>query len=199
MNPDATIENDTIYKLYKIIKNKKDIAAISPHIVNLKGETQYSGSKINWKNCIILNEKEKEKHLEYLTTDVFHGCACLFDANKFFEAGMFDVKTFMYYDEAFLSMEFSKLYYKILYSPDNLVHHQNSLSIGNFSFLKSYYHTRNHLMFFKKYSKDKNIFCKYYSIIKNLGSLIKHFRLYAIFGMIKGIFDFWIHKSGKLR
>ncbi len=198
LNPDAVIKRNSINKLYAILCKHTDVAVISPRIVYRNNKIQYSGSMVDWKRCEINNMEISNPSQDYFYNDIFHGCACLLDVEKFEEAGKFDDSIFMYYDEAFLSMQFSKLSYKIIYAPKEIVYHKNSHSLGNNSFLKSYYHTRNHLMFFKQYSNGGNMFCKYMRVLKDGGSLVKHLQFTALFGMFKGIFHFWTGKTGKL-
>lgn len=195
LNPDAIIQKNMISNLYHILLKNKNVAAISPKIFDARKQLQYAGWTINWKNCSIQIDK---KETDIFKTDVFHGCAVLIDAKKFMEVGMFDDKIFMYYDEAFLSMKFQKHSYDILCAPQYEVIHQSSFSLGAASMLKSYYHTRNHLYFFKTYSLNSNPLCKYSFILKNILSSLKHFRYHNFVGILRGIYDFKRHKLGKI-
>lgn len=200
LNPDAVIQQNMIFNLYSILNKNPDVAAISPRIINNDGYDEFNGLYINWNKCIIRPNSDiaKSSTINAKFVDVFHGCAVLLDAKKFYEVGLFNKDIFMYYDETFLSMEFSKLSYKILYSDVNIVKHLGSHSAGKYSYLKSYYHTRNHLLFFAKYSEKSNKFCKYKDIIMTMLSSIKHLHFKNLFGALKGVFDFWIGKSGKI-
>ena len=196
LNPDAIVEKNIIYNLYKILTDNPNAAAISPNIFDSTHTLQYAGWKVDWNKCTIDHNQKTDS---VFTTDVFHGCAVLIDAQKFSEVGMFSDTIFMYYDEAFLSMKFTQHSYEILCANDYKVLHRSSYSLGKTSYLKSYYHTRNHLFFFNKYNTNPNIFCKYRYIIRNIFSSIRHLLFKNFLGMLGGTYDYWRGKSGKIQ
>jgi len=196
LNPDATVERNSISKLINTINQYHDVAAVSPRILNDQGENWFTGTIIDWENCKIINNPNFNKTENPIEIDVFNGCSVLLDAKKFKESGMFNIDTFLYYDEAFLSKEFLKRGYKILYNSNIINHHNVSYSTGYNSPLKHYYMSRNHLYFFNNY-KNNNRLCKYKVPIKNTLWYLKNFKFEGFIAGINAIKDFLINKKGK--
>jgi len=196
LNPDALTTHNVISKLLDVLKSNAMYSAVSPHIYDNKtSQDWFAGTMIDFQNCKIDNNPTLPKDTNSLV-DVFNGCAVIFDIKKFNDAGQFDEDTFLYYDEANLAMNFIKLGYQCVYVPSLEVYHDVSSSTGNYSFLKSYYMTRNHLSFFKKYKKNCGL-CAYFVPLRNLLSSLKHLRIDNVKGIIKGISDFHQGKKGK--
>lgn len=196
LNPDALATKNVILNLLEVMKQNNDYAAISPHIYDNKTkEDWFAGTMIDFENCKISNQPTLS-NTENSIIDVFNGCAVLFDAKKFDEAGQFNEETFLYYDEANLSMNFLQHNYQCIYVPTLTVYHDVSSSTGNHSSLKSYYMMRNHIYFFQKYSK-KTKFCSYKIPLINLLSAIKNLRFNSAYGICKAIVHVLMNKKGK--
>ncbi len=174
------------------------IAAISPHIVDMNNKIYYSGVSVDTKKCQLNDFNLDNKSNIKKNVDIFHGCAVLLNTEKFIQAGMFEEKIFMYYDEAFLSKSFKALSYKIMYDPSVVIRHYGSYSLGNVSFTKSYYHTRNHILYFESYLQKRLFFCKYKVPFRNLLSAIRHFQCKRFFGILYGVLHATIKRTGML-
>lgn len=197
-NPDAISTKNLVGNLCKVLSSNDNIAAVSPHILTMDNKSWFSGGMIDWKKCEILNNPEVKNPNEIRKVDIYNGCAVLIDAKKFFESGMLEGDLFIYYDEAFLSMRFLKRGYQCLYHPGLIAYHHVSYSIGSSSTLETYYMTRNHILFFKKYSK-KNIFiCLSIDVFKTLLSNAKHFRISNVYYTFLAVYDAIRGKKGIL-
>lgn len=196
LNPDAMATKNVIVNLLETLNSNKTYAAISPRIFDNKSkEDWFTGTMIDFENCKIINNPKLDKNMNSII-DVFNGCAVLFDAKKFEAAGKFDEETFLYYDEANLSMNLLRYGYKCVYVPSLEVYHDVSSSTGKYSFLKSYYMMRNHIYFFRKFKTNYGL-CVYKVPIRNLLSALKHFRFKSVRGIIKAIIDSFKNKKGK--
>lgn len=198
LNPDATLEKNVIFKLYESMEKNDKIAAISPKILDSNGDLWFSGTMIDWKKCAIVNNPPlNEPITEIYDIDVFNGCAVLFDLDKYLEVKGFHEELFLYYDEIFLTKEFEKANYQICYDHNATAHHEVSYSTENYSKLKSYYMTRNHLYYFGEYSDS--VLCKYYIPFRNILSSVKNLRFKTtLHGELLGLFHYFINRKGKL-
>lgn len=196
LNPDALSTKNVIFNLLEVLKSNENYAAISPRIFDNKTKRNwFAGTMIDFENCRISNSPNLSD-VDITTIDVFNGCAVLFDSKKFEKAGKFDEDTFLYYDEANLSMNLKNLNYLSIYVPTLSVYHDVSSSTGNYSFLKSYYMMRNHIYFFKRFKKNCG-FCAYKVPLRNLLSAIKNLRFQSLKGIIKALIDSLRNKKGK--
>ena len=198
-NPDALSTKNLVGDLCKVLSKNDNIAAISPHILTTDNKSWFSGGMIDWKNCQILNTPEAINPNEVRKVDIFNGCAVLLNAKKFFEAEMLNDDLFMYYDEAFLSMCFLKMGYQCFYHPNLKAYHHVSYGISSGSTRETYYMTRNHIYFFKKYNKKKIFFCPYIDIFISLLSHVKHFRISNIYYFFLAVYDAIRGEKGKLK
>ncbi len=188
-NPDAISTKNLVGNLCKFLSTNDNVAAVSPHIITMDNKSWFSGGMIDWKKCEILNNPEVKNPNEVRKVDIYNGCAVLIDAKKFFEAGMLEGDLFIYYDETFLSMRFLKIGYQCFYHPGLIAYHHVSSSIGTSSTLKSYYMTRNHILFFKKYSKKNIFFCLSIDVFKTLLSNVKYFRISNVYYIFLAVYD----------
>lgn len=197
-NPDAISTKNLVGNLCKVLLSNDNIAAVSPHILTMDNKSWFSGGMIDWEKCEILNTPEVANPNEVRKVDIFNGCAVLLNAKKFFDAGMLERDLFMYYDEAFLSMYFLETGYQCFYHPDLTAYHHVSYGISSGSTRETYYMTRNHIFFFKKYSKKKIFFCPYIDIFKTLLSHVKHFRMSNVYYLFLAVYDAIRGKKGIL-
>lgn len=197
LNPDAFSKPELISNLTAILAANPKAACISPKILNLKGQPWYQGGKIHFsKGQVIMEQNPAIKKTQlFVETDVFNGCAALFDLGKVKEAGLFNEALFMYYDEADLSIRLKKLGYKILFAPQFEILHDVSYTTRKISHLKTYYMTRNRFMVFSSTMSAGN---KLYFLAHELAFHFKNRRLKNAVYHLKGYLDFTFGKSGAL-
>ncbi len=189
-NPDAIATENMLGTLYKTLSTYPNAAAVSPLLYDMKGEIEFNGMIIDWKNCKIANVSNNlENPNKMREIDSFHGCAVLIDTKKFFEAGMFYEDLFIYYDEPFLSMEFKERGYVSLFEPDAIVHHHGSYSSGADSPFKNHLLTRNHILFFKKYGTSNKFLCHYLKPLRMIIYYLKRFNFKSVQAIIVGMLD----------
>jgi len=64
--------------------------------------------------------------------------------------GMFPRKFFLYYEEWDWSARILKAGYKIWYTPNALIYHKESMTVGKSNPMKIYYHTRNRILYMRR-------------------------------------------------
>jgi GT2 family glycosyltransferase len=196
LNPDALCTPNLIFGLKQALHNNSNAACISPKIFDKQNRIWYSGAKINFSRGTVYNNFYKNYSGRLIDVDVFSGCAVLFEINKFIEAGMFDERLFMYYDEADLSINLKRIGYDILYFPGQQIIHDVSYSTKNISYMKTYYMTRNRLKVFKK---DISILYSIYSIIFEFLFHLKNKRIKNAIFHLRGVLDFIKGNFGKYK
>ena len=87
-----------------------------------------------------------------------HGAAMMVKREILEIIGDFYEPYFLYYEEVDLTYRIKKAGYKVYFEPSGKVWHKESSSIGKFSPLKTYYLTRNRILFMKRNSSKIQYF-----------------------------------------
>lgn len=95
-------------------------------------------------------EEDKGQHNQPGPTFGAHGCAMLVKKNVIEQVGMFPEKFFLYYEEWDWSARIMKAGFKIWYTPQAVIYHKESLSVGKANPMKVYYHTRNRILYMRR-------------------------------------------------
>ncbi len=159
------INNDTLLSpqtsdishLINRLESSPKIGMVCPKIRFAWGNNpiQYAGytplSKITLRNSAI--GCGEEDHGQYDTanpTPYAHGAAMMVKREVIDKVGMMPEYYFLYYEELDWSMMIRRAGYDIWYEPASTIYHKESQSTGQNSPLKSYYMTRNRLLFAKR-------------------------------------------------
>lgn len=194
LNPDAFLTKDLIFGLKKELI-ESSCHAISPKIIYPNGKEWFSGGYIDLELLEYfiqtINTSKSRSHINQFT-----GAVALLRIDSFINSGMFDDSLFLYWDEAFLSMRFKKLGYKIGYANHLIAYHNVSAITTQFIGLKDYYMNRNGLYFYSEFSTNKKrIFNR---PIRNFFYYIKRLKFANAYSVFLGILHFIINKKGKL-
>ncbi len=148
---------DMFQPLIDRLESSSSIGAVCPKIRFAWGNNpiQYAGytplSKITLRNSAI--GCGEEDHGQYDTphpTSYAHGAAMMVKREVIDKVGMMPEYYFLYYEELDWSMMIRRAGYDIWYEPASTIYHKESQSTGQNSPLKSYYMTRNRLLFAKR-------------------------------------------------
>jgi GT2 family glycosyltransferase len=163
------INNDTLFRgvghsltsyllpLTSLLDSSDNIGAVCPKIRFAWGNNpiQFAGytplSKITLRNMAI--GCGEEDHGQYDTphsTPYAHGAAMMVKREVIERVGLMPKCYFLYYEELDWSMMIRRAGYNIWYEPACTVYHKESQATGQSSPLKSYYMTRNRLLFAKR-------------------------------------------------
>jgi GT2 family glycosyltransferase len=95
-------------------------------------------------------EKDQGQHDVQKETDLAHGAAMMVPRSVIEKVGMMPEFFFLYYEEVDWCESIKRAGYKIYFVPASKVYHKESMSVGKGSTLKTYYMTRNRLLFMRR-------------------------------------------------
>ena len=183
------INNDTIFKgedfqaLIDRLNTSDKIGMVCPKILFAWGNNpiQFAGytplSAITMRNRAIgFGEEDKGQYDTPHPTPYAHGAAMMVSRKALERVGMLPECYFLYYEELDWSMMFRQAGYEIWYEPASTIYHKESRSTGQDSPLRTYYLTRNRLLFVKRNVKDvkKCVSYSYLIFIVGLRDMLKH-------------------------
>ena len=207
------INNDTIFKgeafqaLIDRLNTSDKIGMVCPKIrfawdnypIQFAGYTPLS--PITMRNRAIgFGEKDIGQYDTPHPTPYAHGAAMMVSRKALKCVGMMPECYFLYYEELDWSMMFRRAGYEIWYEPASTIYHKESRSTGQDSPLRTYYLTRNRLLFVKRNVKGvkKYVSYSYLIIIVGLRDMLKHIfkgRTDLLKATYTGIRDFLNYKS----
>jgi GT2 family glycosyltransferase len=157
LNNDTEVDPGFLEPLVNLFEANPQAGAASSKILYYNsGETiQYAGStSINpftgRNKRIGHGEKDHGQYNQLQETDVAHGAAMMVPKSVIQQVGMMPDFFFLYYEEIDWCESIKRSGYKIFYVPDSKVYHKESMSVGKKSTLKTYYMTRNRLLFMRR-------------------------------------------------
>jgi GT2 family glycosyltransferase len=157
LNNDTEVDPGFLEPLVALFESNPRAGAASSKILYFNsGETiQYAGSSridpfTGRSKRIGYMEKDQGQHNRLQETDLAHGAAMMVPRKVIEEVGMMPDFFFLYYEEVDWCESIKKAGYKIYFVPDSKVYHKESMSIGKGSTLKTYYMTRNRLLYMRR-------------------------------------------------
>ena len=143
--------------MVRLFETNPDAGAASSKILYYNsGETiQYAGSSridpfTGRSKRVGYREKDNGQHDQLKETDLAHGAAMMVPRRVVDKVGMMPEFFFLYYEEVDWCESIKKAGYKIFFVPSSKVYHKESMSIGKGSTLKTYYMTRNRLLYMRR-------------------------------------------------
>jgi GT2 family glycosyltransferase len=157
LNNDTEVEPGFIEPLIAVFESHADAGIASPKILyHNSGETiQYAGSTridpyTGRSKRIGYMERDTGQHNLLRQTDLAHGAAMMVPRRVIESVGMMPEFFFLYYEEVDWCESIKKAGYKIYFVPDSRVYHKESMSVGKGSTLKTYYMTRNRVLYMRR-------------------------------------------------
>jgi GT2 family glycosyltransferase len=95
-------------------------------------------------------EKDQGQYNVARPTSRAHGAAMLFSRSAFEKVGFMAELFFLYYEEMDYCERFKRAGYSIWYEPKSRIWHKESISTGKGSTLKTYYYSRNRLLYLRR-------------------------------------------------
>lgn len=170
------INNDTILRhqtsdirhLVSRLETDDKIGAVCPKIRFTWGDNpiQFAGftplSRYTMRNRSIgFGESDKGQYDTAHSTPYAHGAAMMVKREAIEKVGLMPECYFLYYEELDWSMMFTRAGFSIWYEPACTIYHKESQATGQNSPLKTYYLTRNRLLFVKRNIKGLRRFITY--------------------------------------
>jgi GT2 family glycosyltransferase len=157
VNNDTEFTPRLIENLLEIFETYPDAGMASPkfHYFYNKGIIEYAGyNKVNiftGRNGMIGNkEKDVGQYDSICPTFYAHGGGMMVKKEVMEKAGRLPDEFFLYYEELDWSERIRKQGYKIYYQPKALIYHKESMTTGKSSPLKTFYLTRNRILFMRR-------------------------------------------------
>jgi GT2 family glycosyltransferase len=159
LNNDTEVDPGFLEPMVDLFEHNPTAGVASSKIIYYNSDNiiQYAGSTclnpLTGRNTRIgYMEKDMGQHNILRETDLAHGCSMMVPRAVINEVGMMPELFFLYYEEIDWCETIKRAGYKIFYVPGSKVYHKESMSVGKNSTLKTYYMTRNRLLFMRRNS-----------------------------------------------
>src|SRR6478609_5308248 len=157
VNNDTEFTPGLIEELVEVFRNNPDAGMVSPkfHYFFHKGTIEYAGynpvNVFTGRNGMIgSREKDKGQYNEMKVTHYAHGGGMMVSRDVIEKVGPLPENFFLYYEELDWSEQIKRKGFKIYYQPKGLIYHKESMTTGKSSTLKTYYLTRNRILFMRR-------------------------------------------------
>lgn len=205
LNNDTEVAPDFLFPLVSKLESAPDIGMASPKIIyhGTDNIIQFAGAtninKFTGRGRKIGHfEKDLGQYDEDRETQLAHGAAMIIPASIITKVGPMPEVYFLYYEEHDWCEMIKRAGYKIYYVGGSRVYHKESMSIGKENKLKTYYLSRNRLLFMRRNTSGVDLwigylFFTFFSLPKNALKYIVQFKLNHLMAFCKGIL--WNFKS----
>jgi GT2 family glycosyltransferase len=194
LNNDTEITSNLIPVLRKELELRPEVGMVSPLILYFedKSKIQYAGfTEMNYLTCrngVIGKMQIDQGQYNGVSreTAYCHGAAVMCRKEDLDRIGLMDELFFLYYEELDWCEKFKRSGKKIWFTGDAKLYHKESISVGKESSIKTYFMTRNRMLFIRRNTGLLNtlLFSVYYIsiacprliigyLIKGRGDLIK--------------------------
>lgn len=157
LNNDTEVDPGFLEPLVELFETNPSAGAASSKLIYFNSDNiiQYVGSTsmnpFTGRNKRIgFMEKDLGQHDTLKETDLAHGAAMMVPRSVIEKAGLMPDFFFLYYEEIDWCERIKKAGYKIYVVPASKVYHKESMSVGKKSTLKTYYMTRNRVLFMRR-------------------------------------------------
>ena len=157
VNNDTEFTPGLLEGLLAVFRMHPDAGIVCPkfHYFFQKGTIEYAGYRamniFTGRNGMIGSKEKDEGQYDVLQETHFaHGGAMLVPRDVVEKVGKMYEPFFLYYEELDWSAQMKKKGYKIYYQPASLIYHKESMTTGKESPLKTYYLTRNRMLFMRR-------------------------------------------------
>lgn len=184
LNNDTEITTDTIDVLVNEMENNLQIGLLSPLILyhDQPEIIQYAGfTEMNYLTCrnngIGFMEVNKGQFDNISSeTGYCHGAAMICRKSDLEFVGVMADEFFLYYEELDWCEKFKKAGKKIWFTGKTKIYHKESISVGKDSAIKTYFMTRNRMLFIRRNTSFVNtiFFSIYYIFIACIKQTVKY-------------------------
>lgn len=201
LNNDTEITANTISVLTEELFSNPQIGMISPLILyfDKPNTIQYAGfTEMNYLMCRnkgigSMDEDKGQYEQASRETGYCHGAAMMCRRADLENVGLMAEHFFLYYEELDWCEQFKKAGKKIWFTGRTKIYHKESISVGKESSIKTYFMTRNRMLFIRRNTGFFNtlIFSIYYIFLASTRQMVKYQlkgRGDLVKWVIKGIF-----------
>src|SRR5580658_10038479 len=196
VNNDTEFTPGLLEGLLEIFSDYPDAGMASPkfHYFFAKGMIEYAGyaavNPFTGRNGMIgCRELDEGQYDAVRQTHYVHGGAMMVPRRIVEEVGMMPEQYFLYYEEFDWSEQIKRKGYRIYYQPRSLIYHKESMTTGKSSPLKTYYLTRNRLLFMQRNMprRTRLVFTTYFILF----TIPKNTIQYLLRGQREHLRSFW--------
>ena len=208
LNNDTEITGNLISELTRELDRNKEIGLISPLLLYFDDPDiiQYAGTTpMNYLTCRnstigLMEINSGQYDTQSRETAFCHGAAMMCRKADLETAGLMDNNFFLYYEELDWCEKFRRTGKKIWFTGHTKIYHKESMSVGKESRMKTYFMTRNRMLFIRRNTSQVNslLFSLYYIGIacpKQVFTYVKKNRIDLIKWVFRGII--WNLKHSK--
>jgi GT2 family glycosyltransferase len=197
VNNDTEFTPGLLEGLLDIFRQYPDAGMASPkfHYFFAKGTIEYAGyaavNPFTGRNGMIgCREVDEGQYDAVRQTHYVHGGAMMVPRRVVEEVGMMPEQYFLYYEEFDWSEQIKRKGYRIYYQPRSLIYHKESMTTGKSSPLKTYYLTRNRLLFMRRNMpwRTRLVFTSYFILF----TIPKNTIQYLFRGQREHLRSFWL-------
>jgi GT2 family glycosyltransferase len=133
-------------------------------------------------------------------TNGAHGCAMMVKKEVIEKTGMFPEKFFLYYEEWDWSARIQKAGYLIWYQPGAIIYHKESMTVGKENPMKTYYLTRNRILYMRRNSDAFHLFVftlffGFFTLPKSIFTYLRNRQPAQLRWFLKGVGYNFLHSS----
>ena len=164
VNNDTDLTPDIIERLLQPFSQNKSIGIVCPKIKYFDDPhiIQYAGFRpmnpfTGRTSSIGDHETDNGQYDVSGITHGAHGCAMMIKREMIEKTGLFPENFFLYYEEWDLSARIQKAGYLIWYQSEASILHKESMTVGKENPMKTYYLTRNRILYMRRNSSPFNV------------------------------------------
>ena len=157
VNNDTEFTPGLLEGLLEIFQKYPDAGIASPkfHYYYHKGTIEYAGYNtvniVTGRNGMIgCREKDEGQYNEVKVTNYAHGGGMMVPRKIVDEVGVLPEQFFIYYEEFDWCEQIKRKGNKVYYQPKSLIYHKESMTTGKSSPFKTFYHTKNRILFMRR-------------------------------------------------
>ncbi|MGZ3837354.1 MAG: glycosyltransferase family 2 protein [Flavisolibacter sp.] len=157
VNNDTEFTPGLLEGLLQVFRDDPQTGVVCPkfHYFFEKGIIEYAGYRpvniFTGRNSMVgSREKDEGQYNQVRETRYAHGGGMMVSRKVIETAGLMPEEFFLYYEELDWSVRIRKKGYKIYYQPASLIYHKESMTTGKMSPLKTFYLTRNRILFMRR-------------------------------------------------
>ena len=214
LNNDTEVDPGFLEPIIERMENDRTIGAVSPKIIfhHSPGVIQFAGfNPINpytgRGTSIGFGTKDEGQHNVSMPTSRAHGAAMMISRKVVEDIGLMADLYFLYYEEMDYCERIKHAGYSIWYEADSTIYHKESMATGKGSTLKTYYLTRNRILYMRRNVKGFTLlvclfFLTFVSIPKNTFQYLLKGNAAMLKAFYRGVFwnlkNFNIHSNESL-
>ena len=172
VNNDTEFTEGLIEGLVEVFSEHADAGVVSPkfHYFFHPGTIEYAGynevDRLTGRNSMVgCHEPDNGQYDHLAATNYAHGGGMMISRKALEDVGLMPELYFLYYEEFDWCEMFKRKGYKIYYQYKSLIYHKESMTTGKNSPLKTYYITRNRILFMRRNVQlpSRMVFLLYFS------------------------------------